>query len=182
MRLAQAAAKPLMASTKAGDYFAEAVRGMHRSELYCRVETPKGSFLAQRMPVERWMPSPADCCCFPDTLDRAGRPLEAMVCASRPGVPGTRVPVKPVALLRVHARGSWAEVVLCVALDDPRRGAIDRACDLPAQLRKDIERLLVARCSPGHAPPLIAWCSPDDALTAIDAAVARSAATVNGHG
>jgi len=155
---------------------------MHRSELYCRIDTPKGSFVAQRQPVERWMPSPADCCYFPDTLDSAGRPLEAMVCASQPGAPGTRVSVKPVALLRVHARDSWDEVVLCVALDDPRREAIDRACDLPLQLRKDIERFLNARRSPSHAAPLVAWCSRDEALTAIDAAAARWAATVNGHG
>jgi inorganic pyrophosphatase len=154
---------------------------MDRSELYCRIETPKGSFVAQRGPVERWMPSPADCCYFPDTLDRAGRPLEAMVCTSKPGAPGTRVAVKTVALLRVHARGGWDEVVLCVALDDPPWEEIDRACDLPLQARKDIELLLIARCSSADAAPLVAWCSRDQALTAIDAAAARWAATVTGR-
>ena len=66
---------------------------MHGSELYCRIETPKGAFVAQRAPLERWMPSPADCCYFPDTMGSAGQPLEAMVCSSQPGEPGGRVTV-----------------------------------------------------------------------------------------
>jgi inorganic pyrophosphatase len=155
---------------------------VHGSELYCRIQTPKGSFVAQRAPLERWTPSPADCCYFPDTLDSAGRALEAIVCTSQPGTPGEQVSVKPVALLRVHARRGWEDVVLCVALDDPSSRAIGCAHDLPARLRDDIQQVLSARGARGGVGPSVASCSRDDALTAIDDAAARWAATVNGHG
>ena len=171
-----------MASTREQRCFVEARQRVHGSELYCRIETPKGAFVAQRAPLERWMPSPADCCYFPDTLDSEGRPLGAMVCTSQPGPPGGRVSVKPVALLRVHTRCGWEDVVLCVALDEPSWRAIDRAHDLPAQLRDDIQQFLSARSARGGVGPSVAWCSRDDALTVIDVAAARWAATVNGHG
>ena len=170
-----------MAST-AERFFVEAKHWVHGSELYCRIDTPKGAFVAQRAPLERWMPSPADCCYFPDTVDGAGRPLEAIVCASQPGAPGGQVSVKPVALLRVHGRRGWEDVVLCVALDDPSWQSIERAHDLPAELRNDIQQFLSARSARGGVGPSVAWCSRDDALTAIDDAAARWAATVNGHG
>ena len=155
---------------------------MHGSELYCRIETPKGAFVAQRAPLDRWMPSPADCCYFPDTLGSAGRPLEAMVCSSQPRQPGVQVSVKPVGLLRVHTRRGWEDVVLCVALDDPGWRAIERVHELPAQLRDDIQRFLSARSGRGGVGLSVAWCSEGEALTAIDDAAARWAATVNGHG
>ena len=155
---------------------------MHGSELYCRIETPKGSFVAQRTPVDRWVPSPADCCYFPDTLDTAGRPLEALVCAAEPGPPGGRVSVKPVALIRAHTRRGLRDIVVCVAHDDPAWGVVDQAQDLPAGLRREIERFVVARRSHEDGGTPVSWCSRDDALTAIDDAAARWAGTVNGHG
>jgi len=155
---------------------------VHESELYCRIETPKGAFVAQRAPLERYVPSPADCCYFPETLGSAGRPLEAIVCTSQPGAPGGQVSVKPVGLLRVHGGTGWEDVVLCVALDDPSWQTIERANDLPARLRDEIQQFLSARSAPGGVGPSVAWCSRDDALIVIDDAAARWAATVNGHG
>ena len=90
--------------------------------------------------------------------------------------------MKPVALLRVHTSRGWENVVLCVALGDPSWRGVDRAYDLPAQLRDDIQHFLTARSARGGVGPSVAWCSRDDALTAIDDAAARWAATVNGHG
>jgi inorganic pyrophosphatase len=155
---------------------------MDGSELYCRIETPKGSFVAQRTPVELWVPSPADCCYFPDTLDITGRPLEALVCAAKPGPPGARISVKPVALVRAHTRQGLRDIVVCVAHDDPNWGAVGRAQDLPAGLREEIERFVIARRSHEGTGSTVSWCSRDDALTAIDDAAARWAGTVNGHG
>ncbi len=155
---------------------------MHGSELYCHIETPKGSFVAQRTPVDRWVPSPADCCYFPDTLDTTGRPLEALVCAAKPGPPGGRISVKPVALVRAHTRRGLRDIVVCVANDDPNWGAVDRAQDLSASLREEIERFVIARRSHEGTGSTVSWCSQDDALTAIDDAAARWAGTVNGHG
>jgi len=155
---------------------------MPGSELYCRIESPRGSFVAQRTPVDHWVPSPADCCYFPDTLDTTGRPLEALVCAAEPGPPGGRVPVKPVALIRAHTARGARHIVVCVADDDPAWGAVDRAQDLPADLRGEIERFVIARRWHEPAGTSVSWCSRDDALTAIDDAAARWAETVNGHG
>jgi inorganic pyrophosphatase len=128
------------------------------------------------------MPSPADCCYFPDTLDTAGRPLEALVCAAEPGPPGGQISVKPVALLRAQTRRGARDTVVCVAHDDPAWATVDRAQDLPAALRAEIEEFVVARRSHENPGPTVSWCSRDDALTAIDDAAARWAETVNGHG
>lgn len=52
------------------------------TELYCRVEAPKGSALGQSGTVverECVVVCPADYCHFPDTPANAGRPLEAIV-------------------------------------------------------------------------------------------------------
>jgi inorganic pyrophosphatase len=183
MRLAQTAAeRPLMASATHKRCFVETWWCMHGSELYCRIETPKGSFVAQRTPIDHWVPSPADCCYFPDTLDTAGRPLEALVCAHEPGPPGGRVSVKPVALIRAHTGRGPRDIVVCVADDDPAWVAVDRVQDLPEGLRREFERFVIARRSHQDAHASVSWCSRDDALTAIDDAAARWAETVNGHG
>jgi hypothetical protein len=76
----------------------------------------------------------------------------------------------------------WEDVVLCVAVDDPSWQSIDRAHDLTAKLRADIQRFPSARSARSGVGPSVAWCSRDDALAAIDDAAARRAATVNGHG
>ncbi|HUA46153.1 MAG TPA: inorganic diphosphatase [Solirubrobacteraceae bacterium] len=155
---------------------------MHESELFCRIETPKGAFVAQRAPLERWMPSPGDCCYFPDTVDSMGRPLQAIVCTSQPGAPGEQISVKPVALLRVRGSRGREDVVLCVAMNDPSWQSTERAQDLPARLRDDIQQFLSACTAGGGVGPSLAWCSRDDAGAAIDDAAARWAATINGHG
>jgi len=105
-----------------------------------------------------------------------------MVCAAESGAPGNRVLVKPVALIRVHTRRGFGDVVMCVAVDDPVWGMVDGAGDLPATFRGEIEQFLTARRSPQNPTPTVSWCSREDALTAIDDAAARWAAIVNGHG
>ncbi|HTU85077.1 MAG TPA: inorganic diphosphatase [Solirubrobacteraceae bacterium] len=155
---------------------------MRSSELYCLIETPKGSFVAQRAPVDRWLPSPVDCCYFPDTLDGAGRPLEALVCATGPGAPGSRVSVKPIGLMRVHARGAFGDAVVCVAAEDPVWEAVEDPQGLPVELRAEMERFVTARHNQGDAAATVSWCDREHALATIDAAAARWAGTVNGHG
>lgn len=153
------------------------------TELYCRVEIPKGSALDRSATaVERPVVSPADCCYFPDTVDGAGRPLEAIVCVSRPGPRGGRIAVRPFALLRTRDRLGYNEVVLCVPLEDSAWRGVDRVQDLPPHLREEIERFVTTRPSPEAETAIVAWCSRDDALTAIDDAAARWAAAVDGHG
>jgi inorganic pyrophosphatase len=147
------------------------------------VEIPKGSALDRpATTVDRTVICPADCCSFPDTLTGRGRPLEAIVCVSQPGARGRRIAVKPVALLRTRHRRGYEDVVLCVPLEDPAWTEVNRVQDLLPHLREEIERFMTTRPSPETETAVVGWCSRDDALTAIDDAAARWAATVDGRG
>jgi inorganic pyrophosphatase len=151
------------------------------TELYCRVRTPKGFSLTARADARQAVVSPVDCGYFPDTLVRGGRPLEAIVCVSAPGSPGGRIAVKPVSLLRTRDRHGYHHLVLCVPRDDPSWSRVDSIHDLSPRMRREIERF-ITRLPPEGATEVIAWCSQEDAMTAIDDAAARWAATVNGRG
>jgi inorganic pyrophosphatase len=148
------------------------------SELHCRVQTPKGSPFGARQAVV----CPVDCGVLPDTLAGGGGPLEAIVCVSEPGAPGGRVAVKPIALLRTRGRHGDGQVVVCVACRDPSSRGIDSVHELSAETRADIERFITTRPPPEEATEVVAWCSREDALTAIDDAAAKWTATVNGRG
>ena len=110
---------------------------------------------------------------------RFGEPAAALVAVTPAAPPNSLDAVRA----KIQGRGLGdAEIVLCVPLDDPAWSRVDRVQDLPAQLREDIERFITARPAPEGAITIAAWCSRDDALTAIDDAAARWAATVNGRG
>jgi inorganic pyrophosphatase len=144
------------------------------SELYCCVETPKGSVLGDGQALQ----CPGDYGYFPQTVAGLGRPLKVIVCASAPHSRGGTVDVKPIGLLRTQGRRGYDEVVLCVARDDPAWTSVDRVQDLPGRLLDEIQRFISTRPVPQE---VVGWCSRDDALTAIDDAAARWAATVNGR-
>lgn len=153
--------------------------------MYCQVEAPKGSRVAAGVVVAEPRPvvCPADWGYVPDTLGTAGRPLEAMVCVSAPGPPGGTVAARPVALVHRHARARPdIEVVVCVAADDREWATIETAHELPVHLREEIERFVTCRHRFDEEEPTIVWGSRDEAMTAIDDAAARWAATVNGRG
>jgi len=150
------------------------------SELRCRVATPKGSALSGD-PVRHALVCPADCCYFPDTLVNGGRPLEAIVCVSKPGSPGETVAVNPIALLRARDRDGDSQSVVCVPRTGSRWSRVRHAHDLPEQLQAEIERFITSRLPADQATEIVAWCSRDEALKAIDDAAARWAATVNGR-
>lgn len=153
------------------------------TELYCRVEIPKGSALDPTGDVNaRPTVCPADCCYFPDTLADSGGPLEAFVVGSLATRAGATIAVRPVGLLRAGRGPSRREVVVCVPLEDPDWSAIDRVQDLPARLRGEIERLIERHSRAETTAAAVAWRPRDEALTAIDDAAARWAATTNGHG
>lgn len=152
------------------------------TELYCRVKTPKGSSLGAVSAVGQTIVSPVDCGYFPDTLALDGRPLEAIVCVSEPGSPGRKVTVKPISLLRTRDRHGYHELVLCLPRDDPSWSGVDGVRDLSAGLLGQIERFVTVAWTPQNETQIIAWCSQDDAMTAIDDAAARWAATANGRG
>lgn len=134
--------------------------------------------VGQRRPVV----CPADWGYVPDTLGAAGRPLEAMVCGSVPGPPGGTVAARPVALVHRHASARpEIEVVVCVAANDRKWATVVTTDQLPGHLREEIDRFVACRHPRDEARPTIVWGSRDEALTAIDDAAARWAATVNGR-
>jgi len=152
-------------------------------ELYCLVEAPKGSAATTFTAVDHGeVPWPGDYGHFPDTLAGRGQPLAAIICASHPGVAGASVGVRPVALLRVAASTGISELVLCVAAHDPSWASVGDAADLPPYLRSELERFLGGQPARRATGNPVAWGSAEEARTAIDAAAARWAATVNGHG
>ena len=149
-------------------------------ELYCCVETPKGSQLSGNNALHDVIECPADCGYFPQTIMRPGRPLAAIVCASTPHSAGGMIAVKPIALLRMRDHIGYDEFVVCVALDDSAWSTVNRIGDLPAQLRREIEAFIATRPGARDAP-IVGWRAGHEALAAIDDAAARWAATVNGR-
>jgi inorganic pyrophosphatase len=133
-------------------------------------------------PDHRPAANPADWCYFPDTLVEGGGPLGAIVCASRPGSSGDRIEVRPIALLRFRGRQSYREIVLCVPFGDMSWTGIELVGDLPLRLRRDLEQFVSLDQSGDRVPSGVAWCSRTRALSAIDNAAARWAATANGRG
>jgi len=158
------------------------------TELYCKVEVPKGA------PVfhARWgeagkaaqaeLRCPADWCHFPDTIARHGTPLAAIVCVSHPGAPGVQIAVRPIALLRTYDTAGYEEIVVCVPVGDSAWEAVESIHEIPRALREEIERF-ASRREPRRMRVVIAgWLSREEAMTAIDDAAARWAASVNGRG
>jgi inorganic pyrophosphatase len=158
------------------------------TELYCQVEVPKGAPVPRasvRDPEQVRQPElrcPADWCHFPDTLARQGTPLAAIVCASEPGAPGRQIAVRPIALLRTHDVGGFEEIVVCVSLGDAAWKDVESIYEVPHELREEIERFATRKESRRRRVAIAGWLAQEDAMTAIDNAAARWAATVNGRG
>jgi hypothetical protein len=74
------------------------------------------------------------------------------------------------------------EIVLCVALEGPAWNHVEEVHDLPVHVREEIEQFVTGRSAADPAAEVVAWWSRDAALSAIDDAAARWAATVDGHG
>jgi len=158
------------------------------TELYCQVEVPKGAPVlnasgrdaSQEGQAE--LRCPADWCHFPDTLGRYGTPLAAIVCVSQPGAPGGQIAVRPISLLRTHDTGGFEEIIVCVPLGDSTWAAVESISEIPGKLRAEIERFATCRKRRRTRVAIAGWLSREDAMTAIDDAAARWAATVNGRG
>jgi inorganic pyrophosphatase len=153
--------------------------------MYCHVEAPKGSRVTAGVVVGEPQPvvCPADWGYVPDTLGAAGGPLEAIVCVSVPGPPGGTVAARPVALVHSCVSGRpEIQLIVCVAADERDWATIETADQLPRDLREEIAGFVACRHPFQEGRPAIVWGSRDEAMTAIDDAAARWAATVNGRG
>ena len=118
--------------------------------LNCFVEIPKGSRNKyewdpelKAIKLDRFLFSsvvyPTDYGFIPQTLAGDGDPLDALVCVSEPTFPGCFIPVKAVAVFRMHDEEGQDDKIVCVPHEDPHWNEMNSLDDLPAQLKTEIE-------------------------------------------
>ena len=69
---------------------------------------------------------------------RDGDPLDAMVCVSEPTFPGCVIPVKPIALFKMHDEKGEDDKIVCVPINDPGWNHAETLEDIPEQLQREI--------------------------------------------
>jgi inorganic pyrophosphatase len=165
-----------------------------QNQLECVIEIPKGSRNKyewdpelRAIKLDRLLFSsvayPTDYGFFPDTCAPDGDPLDAMVCVSEATFPGCVIPVKPIALFRMHDEKGRDEKVLCVPCNDPNWNWINSLDDIPKPLRDEIEHFFAIYKQPeGIDVEVDGWFPLERALEAIDEAAARFAEERDGRG
>ena len=155
---------------------------------HCFVEIPKGSRNKyewdeglQAIKLDRFLFSsvvyPTDYGFIRDTLGEDGDPLDAMVCVSEPTFPGCVIPVKVIALFRMHDDGAVDDKVLCVPLEDPNWNHMESLEDLAKPLQDEISHFFSIYKQPeGKHVEVDGWYSREDAMTSIAQARERWAA------
>jgi inorganic pyrophosphatase len=99
---------------------------------------------------------------------RDGDPLDVLVCVSEPTFPGCVIPVKPIALFKMHDEKGEDDKIICVPTADPGWNHLDDLDDLPEQLRKEIPHFFSVYKEIDEKPVEIqGWRSRDDALEVI---------------
>jgi inorganic pyrophosphatase len=99
---------------------------------------------------------------------RDGDPLDVLVCVSEPTFPGCVIPVKPIALFKMHDEKGEDDKIICVPTADPGWNHLDDLDDLPDQLRKEIPHFFSVYKEIDEKPVEIqGWHSRDDALDVI---------------
>lgn len=67
-----------------------------------------------------------------------GDPLDAMVCVSEATFPGCVIPVKAIALFKMHDDKGVDDKIVCVPTHDPGWNHAETLDDIPVQLQKEI--------------------------------------------
>ncbi len=149
------------------------------------VEIPKGSRNKyewdeelQAIKLDRYLFSsvvyPTDYGFIPDTWALDDDPLDAMVCVTDPTFPGCVIEVKVIALFRMSDDHGQDDKVLCVPLQDPNWGTIDRLEDLPKRFLNEIEHFFAIYKQPeGKEVSVGGWFGQREALDEIGASRER---------
>lgn len=74
-----------------------------------------------------------------NTLAQDGYPLDALVLVWEPTFPGCIIEAKPVGLFKMWDEKGPDEKILCVPIGDPFWNYINKLCDVPPHLLKEIE-------------------------------------------
>ena len=119
-------------------------------DLLAFVEIPKGSRNKYefdeglgRVILDRFLSSsmvyPTDYGYLIGHRGRDGDPLDAMVCVSEPTFPGCVIPVKPIALFKMHDDKGEDDKIVCVPTHDPGWNHAETLDDVPKQLQAEIK-------------------------------------------
>ena len=155
------------------------VRSMSE-ELLAFVEIPKGSrnkyeFSEElgHVILDRFLSSsmvyPTDYGYLLGHRGRDGDPLDAMVCVSEPTFPSCVIPVKPIALFKMHDEKGEDDKIVCVPDHDPGWNHAEVLEDIPEQLQREITHFFsVYKQLEGKAVQVDGWRSKEEALAVID--------------
>lgn len=108
---------------------------------------------------------PADYGFIPSTEAEDGEPLDVLVAAHDPVVPGCVLRVRPVGALDAADQGGKDTTILAVPDDDPRFSDIEELEDLPGQSLREIEQFYVAykRLEGDESVEIKGWLSREEA-------------------
>jgi inorganic pyrophosphatase len=99
---------------------------------------------------------------------RDGDPLDALVCVSEPTFPGCVIPVKPVALFKMHDDKGEDDKIVCVPTHDPGWNHAQTLDDIPGQLQREITHFFsVYKQLEGKVVTVEGWRSLEEALEVI---------------
>jgi inorganic pyrophosphatase len=99
---------------------------------------------------------------------RDGDPLDAMVCVSEPTFPGCVIPVKPIALFKMHDEKGEDDKIVCVPNNDPGWNHAEVLEDIPEQLQREITHFFsIYKQLEGKAVDVEGWRSREEALEVI---------------
>jgi inorganic pyrophosphatase len=148
-------------------------------ELLAFVEIPKGSrnkyeFDEEigRLILDRFLSSstvyPTDYGYLLGYRGRDGDPLDAMVCVSEPTFPGCVVPVKAIALFKMHDDKGEDDKIVCVPTHDPGWNHAESLEDIPQQLQREITHFFsIYKELEGKAVKVEGWRSREEAMEVI---------------
>jgi inorganic pyrophosphatase len=99
---------------------------------------------------------------------RDGDPLDAMVCVSEPTFPGCVIPVKPIAVFKMHDEKGEDDKIVCVPTHDPGWNHAETLDDIPVQLQREITHFFsVYKQLEGKEVRVEGWRSRETALEVI---------------
>jgi inorganic pyrophosphatase len=99
---------------------------------------------------------------------RDGDPLDAMVCVSEPTFSGCVIPVKPIALFKMHDEKGEDDKIVCVPMNDPGWNHAEVLEDIPESLQREIEHFFsIYKQLEGKDVDVQGWRSREEALEVI---------------
>jgi len=99
---------------------------------------------------------------------RDGDPLDVMVCVSEATFPGCVIPVKPIALFKMHDEKGEDDKIVCVPMNDPGWNHAEVLEDIPEPLQREIEHFFsIYKQLEGKSVDIQGWRSREEALEVI---------------